>query len=134
MSYHSSLIYTTLDEYSGNIAGARNHLMQLAAEDHRFLWGLTRAMLPGILTYALEKAAKGDDPATPKGRPVTSPRTTGFDREAAQTDPVDLEELMDALAKTINSNEGQATVARSGKVSQKHIDAIHRIAKRKYRH
>lgn len=135
MSYHSKIIHQVLEENSGNIAGARNRLMNLAAEDPRFLWGVTKAMLPGILTYALEKASRGEYQISHTPPRKASPKTTGFDRNAAQADPVDLDGLMDALAKTINT-EADSKAAKSSskdeKVSQSHIDAIHKIAKRKY--
>lgn len=129
--YAMSRVKDALEKSNGNHLKAQRLLLQWLEKDHTLLLGLVAPHLQSIITYAISHAAL---PATVKRsvleKPVQSQPRTVSGKEAGEFGAAVLQSLKGGRAEGISFGEAQArnSVAKPGQASQKHIDAIHKIA------
>ncbi len=117
-----SRIREILARAGGNEARARLMLLDEAPRDLELLYGLTRPHLNGIVAYAVDRVSrkKAQEPAPPAVPPIHAAPGETFGKE-----------LLKALALGDPARFGEeafSAPARRGTASQRHIDALKRMA------
>ena len=129
--YAMSRVKDALEKSDGNHLKAQRLLLQWLEKDHTLLLGLVAPHLQSIITYAISHAALPstlqrtipNKPAAPQARTV-SPKDAGEFGAAV------LQSLKGGKMEGATFGEAQSrgSVNKPGQASQKHIDAIHKIA------
>jgi hypothetical protein len=132
--YAMSRVKDALDKSDGNHLKAQRLLLQWLEKDHTLLLGLVAPHLQSIITYAINHAAlppahkrsvleKPEQPKPAKGRSVSA-------RDAGEFGAAVLQSLKGGRQEGASFGEQQprGAVSKPGQASQKHIDAIHKIA------
>ncbi|MEZ0223177.1 MAG: hypothetical protein ACAH83_01375 [Alphaproteobacteria bacterium] len=128
--YAMSRVKDALDKSNGNHLKAQRLLLQWLEKDHTLLLGLVAPHLQSIITYAISHAAM----PTPHKReilakPEQKPRTVSG-KDAGEFGAAVLQSLKGGRTEGVGFGEAQArgSVTKPGQASQKHIDAMHKIA------
>lgn len=128
--YALSRVKDALDKSDGNHLKAQRLLLQWLEKDHTLLLGLVAPHLQSIITYAINHAAL---PAPHKreilSKPASAPRTVSG-KDAGEFGAAVLSSLKGGRAEGVGFGEAppRGSVTKPGQASQKHIDAIHKIA------
>ncbi len=130
--YAMSRVKDALEKSDGNHLKAQRLLLQWLEKDHTLLLGLVAPHLQSIITYAISHAAlppahKRDvltKPAQPKPRSVSTKDTGEFGAAVLQS----LKGGRGEGGVGFGEAPARGSVTRPGQASQKHIDAIHKIA------
>ncbi len=115
-----SRIRDILARAGGNEARARLMLLDEAPRDLELLYGLTRPHLNGIVAYAVDRVVRKKAEEPPPLPPVHAAPGEAFGKE-----------LLKALALGDPARFGEeafSAPARRGTASQRHIDALKRMA------
>lgn len=128
--YAMSRVKDALDKSDGNHLKAQRLLLQWLEKDHTLLLGLVSPHLQSIITYAIGHAAL---PSTLQQRPVphqTAPQKTVAKKDTGEFGAAVLQSLKGGRTGGVGFGEvpPRGSVNKPGQASQKHIDAIHRIA------
>ncbi len=125
--YALEIAKDALRRAGGNTKQAETILRQKIKEDNDLLLGLAAPYLNGILTHALQRAAKGlplsDFPTQEEAKPEPLPKKVVRRSAPPKAIPKKgMDGLIKALAGTVEKKE-------KSKPSQAHIDAITQMAK-----
>ena len=124
-------IKNALTRSGGNAKQAESLIREQIKKDPTLLFGLTEPYLGGILTHAIQRAAKGmpisDVPDTSeKTKPL--PKTPLSKIRPTKPKPIS-RGGMDGLVKALAGNVGKDGKQEKKKPSQAHVDAIKQMAK-----
>ena len=131
--YAMSRVKDALEKSDGNHLKAQRLLLQWLEKDHTLLLGLVAPHLQSIITYAISHAALPPshrrDVLTKPEQPKAQPRKVSS-KDAGEFGAAVLQSLKGGRQEGVSFGEAQSrgTVSRPGQASQKHIDAIHKIA------
>ncbi len=120
--YAEDKIREALRMHGGNIALARQQVMNWANDNARLLQGLTRPHLDGIVAYQVERVASG--------RAELEKRHPSAAAEPKPNENFGMD-LLRAVAAADAAIFGQESSSNSGKrvsASKQHIEAIHKLA------
>jgi hypothetical protein len=127
--YAMSRVKDALDKSDGNHLKAQRLLLQWLEKDHTLLLGLVAPHLQSIITYAISHAAM---PTPHKREILTKPEQPKrvSAKDAGEFGAAVLQSLKGSRAPGVSFGEQPArgTVSKPGQASQKHIDAMHKIA------
>lgn len=129
--YAMSRVKDALDKSDGNHLKAQRLLLQWLEKDHTLLLGLVAPHLQSIITYAINHAAL--PPAHRReilGKPAAPSARTVSGKDAGEFGAAVLQSLKGGRAEGVGFGEAPArgSVSKPGQASQKHIDAMHKIA------
>ncbi|TAL39403.1 MAG: hypothetical protein EPN97_02655 [Alphaproteobacteria bacterium] len=131
--YAMSRVKDALDKSDGNHLKAQRLLLQWLEKDHTLLLGLVAPHLQSIITYAISHAAL--PPAHRReilgkpAAPAPAKRTVSA-KDAGEFGAAVLQSLKGGRAEGVGFGEApsRGSVSKPGQASQKHIDAMHKIA------
>jgi hypothetical protein len=127
--YAMSRVKDALDKSDGNHLKAQRLLLQWLEKDHTLLLGLVAPHLQSIITYAINHAAL---PPAHKREILTKPEQPKrvSAKDAGEFGAAVLSSLKGGRSEGVGFGEAPArgSVTKPGQASQKHIDAIHKIA------
>jgi len=127
--YAEKRIREALQHSKGNPTRARQQIIAWAADDPKLLLALARPHLTGIVAHAVSRVidrpeedmdVPEDRPADPAGIDMTP---EGFGKEILQ--------ILSNQNTTVFGQESSAPPSRRKPASQRHIDALRQIAKKK---
>jgi hypothetical protein len=119
--YAMSRVRDAIEKSEGNHLKAQRLILSWIEKDHTLLFGLVMPHMQGIITHAVSHVL---NPPPPPKKPA--PRRLDVAGESSEFGAALLQGL-----KTENVSFGEATpkgIAKPGKASQKHIDAINHLA------
>lgn len=131
--YAMSRVKDALDKSDGNHLKAQRLLLQWLEKDHTLLLGLVSPHLQSIITYAISHAALPATikrPIPGKSAPPQPTARTVQTKDAGEFGAAVLQSLKGGRSEGVGFGEAQSRgeVSKPGQASQKHIDAIHKIA------
>jgi hypothetical protein len=132
--YAMSRVKDALDKSEGNHLKAQRLLLQWVEKDHSLLIGLVSPHLQSIITYAINHAALPStvqkNAPTAKVPAAAAPKKTVSTKDAGEFGAAVLSSLKGGRAEGVGFGQAESRggVNKPGVASQKHIDAINKIA------
>jgi hypothetical protein len=133
--YAMSRVKDALDKSEGNHLKAQRLLLQWVEKDHTLLFGLVAPHLQSIITYAINHAAlpstvQKNAPTAKAPASAAPAKKTVSSKDAGEFGAAVLSSLKGGRAEGVGFGEtpSRGGVNKPGAASQKHIDAINKIA------
>jgi hypothetical protein len=128
--YAMSRVKDALEKSDGNHLKAQRLLLQWLEKDHTLLLGLVAPHLQSIITYAISHAALPATLQRATPRKVQAPRPSSPPKDPGEFGAAVLQSLKGGRSEGFGfgESESRGSVAKPGAASQKHVDAIHKIA------